>query len=251
MTLEASKQAILAALTRQTAPQDEAVAWDAITAAVASALKERDQERLERRDDPSGKGRVEFYDGLLSNIERIRAEVGKLSESEYLRTPLGLMDAMEWEDHETGVTERMVEWSALQFNLRLQRRRLFTLQNKIKQARDYAQTSVKNQRPPSSESFFLDRLVYALGQIAAVHVGMKPAFSNGNATVFEDFVRAVTKAVDPQLKRSTIKSAIGRLDAKRNRSFSRDLEETRHRRDRPTSDVRKTFAAYLKSEGLV
>jgi len=110
-------------------------------------LKERDREKLARLHDPSGKGRVEFCDGLISNIQHARADLDKLCKGKYLRIPLGLIDAIEWEDDETGETEQMVEWDALQFELRLHRRRLFALQNRLKLARDYAQCSVKISAP--------------------------------------------------------------------------------------------------------
>jgi hypothetical protein len=71
----------------------------------------------------------------------------------------------------------------------------------------------------------VDHYVYQLGLLYAHQTGAMPAFTNGESeTRFERFVHAVPAPADLRLTRHLVKSAIRRLDAKRNPQFARDLE---------------------------
>jgi len=71
----------------------------------------------------------------------------------------------------------------------------------------------------------VDRYIYQLALLYANQTGAMPAFTNGESeTRFERFVHAVPAPADLGLTRHLVKSAIRRLDAKRNPQFARDLE---------------------------
>jgi hypothetical protein len=82
-------------------------------------------------------------------------------------------------------------------------------------------------RTKRDQKHWADQYVFQLGIIYVYHTGAFPGFTNGDAeTRFERFARAVMVDEGFEISQNLVKSAIRRLNARRNSRFLACVEES-------------------------
>lgn len=249
MTLEAHKIAILQALRARGRGVlklgDEREVWADITEAATSVQNFQIQQRVEAKRDRTGKHRRDYYDDLFSELKRSQSLVRKLINDAYLKEPMGWA-AGDWVDEDDLGGWWYVDWNHVGPYLEHALSSLKVLTNWVGAAKQLAAGEVITHRPTLPETQLLDKLVYSLAVIYFRHTGKYPAFSNGNFAHFDRFFEAVARAMGLNFKPSSLKSAIRRLDPKRNPHFQLDANEPKPDRSRSMEEV---FADIIGKSG--